>query len=84
MGYIILIDNRGGYVKVFAVGNACWMTTRITYRYIRNKRGQSSKVPNIRYKRDGVETIAKSATDKAVAFTSTLFDNSEKADLSFD
>lgn len=31
------------------------------YRYIRNKRGDQLKVPNIKYKREGVETVAKSA-----------------------
>lgn len=55
------------------------------YRYIRNKRSNQSKIPDISYKDiNGEPKMAKLAREKADAFLLTLFDNSEKASLPFD
>lgn len=55
------------------------------YHYIRNKRGNQSKIPDISNKdENGEPKVAKLATEKADAFLSTLFDNSEKASLPSD
>lgn len=55
------------------------------YRYIRNKRGCQLKTPDISYKdKNGEAKVAKLASEKADAFLSTLFDNSEKTSLPFD